>query len=116
MLAALLLAGIVAAPLGSAGLFARARQRDRVTGSWAAARRFALALAGTAVLAAAAGGPTLGMTAAPFNSWAAQRATLPVWLRERRQTEYRRDRRAFARARPPAAWPWCSAWSSPLWP
>ena len=40
--------------------------------------------------------PTLGMAAAPFNSWAAQRATLPAWLRERRQTEYRRDRRAFA--------------------
>jgi hypothetical protein len=40
--------------------------------------------------------PTLGMAAAPVNSWAAQRATLPPWLRERRQTEYRRDRRAFA--------------------
>ncbi len=40
--------------------------------------------------------PTLGMAAAPFNSWAAQRAALPPWLRERRQTEYRRDRRAFA--------------------
>jgi cellulose synthase/poly-beta-1,6-N-acetylglucosamine synthase-like glycosyltransferase len=40
--------------------------------------------------------PTLGMAAAPFNSWAAQRATLPQWLRERRRTEYRRDRRAFA--------------------
>ena len=40
--------------------------------------------------------PTLGMAAAPFNSWAAQRATLPPWLRERRRTEYRRDRRAFA--------------------
>jgi hypothetical protein len=40
--------------------------------------------------------PTLGMAAAPFNSWAAQRAALPAWLRERRQTEYRRDRRAFA--------------------
>ena len=40
--------------------------------------------------------PTLGMAAAPFNSWAAQRATLPAWLRERRRTEYRRDRRAFA--------------------
>src|SRR5713101_7878230 len=40
--------------------------------------------------------PTLGMAAAPVNSWAAQRATLPQWLRERRQTEYRRDRRAFA--------------------
>jgi hypothetical protein len=40
--------------------------------------------------------PTLGMAAAPVNSWAAQRATLPPWLRERRRTEYRRDRRAFA--------------------
>jgi glycosyltransferase involved in cell wall biosynthesis len=40
--------------------------------------------------------PTLGMAAAPFNSWAAQRATLPAWLRERRQSEYRRDRHAFA--------------------
>jgi hypothetical protein len=40
--------------------------------------------------------PTLGFAAAPFNSWAAQRATLPAWLRERRRTENRRDRRAFA--------------------
>src|SRR6516165_6315969 len=40
--------------------------------------------------------PTLGMAAAPFNSWAAQRASLPQWLRERRRTEYRRDRHAFA--------------------
>ncbi len=40
--------------------------------------------------------PTLGMAAAPFNSWAAQRAALPPWLRERRRTEHRRDRRAFA--------------------
>jgi hypothetical protein len=40
--------------------------------------------------------PTLGMAAAPFNSWAAQRAALPRWLSDRRQTEYRRDRRAFA--------------------
>ena len=40
--------------------------------------------------------PTLGMAAAPVNSWAARRAALPAWLRERRRTEYRRDRRAFA--------------------
>ena len=40
--------------------------------------------------------PTLGMAAAPVNSWAAQRAALPPWLRERRRTEFRRDRRAFA--------------------
>jgi hypothetical protein len=56
MLAALLLAGIVAAPLGSAGLFVRARSRTRAAGAWAASRRFVLALIGTAVLAAAAGG------------------------------------------------------------
>jgi Glycosyltransferase like family 2 len=56
MLAALLLAGIVAAPLGSAGLFVRARSRTREAGAWAASRRFVLALIGTAVLAAAAGG------------------------------------------------------------
>jgi cellulose synthase/poly-beta-1,6-N-acetylglucosamine synthase-like glycosyltransferase len=40
--------------------------------------------------------PTLGLAAAPFNSWAAQRAALPAWLRERRRTEFRRDRRAVA--------------------
>jgi cellulose synthase/poly-beta-1,6-N-acetylglucosamine synthase-like glycosyltransferase len=40
--------------------------------------------------------PTLGMAAAPVNSWAARRAALPAWLRERRATEHRRDRRAFA--------------------
>jgi hypothetical protein len=43
--------------------------------------------------------PTLGMAAAPFNSWAARRAALPAWLRDRRRTEYQRDRqerRAFA--------------------
>jgi cellulose synthase/poly-beta-1,6-N-acetylglucosamine synthase-like glycosyltransferase len=40
--------------------------------------------------------PTLGLAAAPYNSWAARRAALPGWLRERRRTEYRRERRAFA--------------------
>jgi len=43
--------------------------------------------------------PTLGMAAAPCNSWAARRASLPPRLRERRHTEYRREhreRRAFA--------------------
>jgi hypothetical protein len=40
--------------------------------------------------------PTLGMAAAPFNSWAARRAALPAWLRDRRDTEYRRERHAFA--------------------
>jgi glycosyltransferase involved in cell wall biosynthesis len=40
--------------------------------------------------------PALGMAAAPFNSWAARRAALPAWLRDRRRTEYQRERRAFA--------------------
>ena len=40
--------------------------------------------------------PTLGLATAPVNSWAARRAALPARLRERRATEYRRDRRAFA--------------------
>ena len=40
--------------------------------------------------------PTLGYAAAPFNSWATQRASLPQWLRDRRRTESQRDRRAFA--------------------
>jgi len=40
--------------------------------------------------------PTLGLAAAPVNSWAARRAALPARLRDRRATEYRRDRRAFA--------------------
>ncbi len=40
--------------------------------------------------------PTLGLAAAPYNSWSARRAALPPWLRERRRTEYRRERRSFA--------------------
>jgi len=40
--------------------------------------------------------PTLGLAAAPVNSWAARRAALPAWLRDRRTTEFRRDRRSFA--------------------
>jgi hypothetical protein len=40
--------------------------------------------------------PTLGMATAPFNSWAARRAVLPAWLRQRRDTEYRRERHSFA--------------------
>src|SRR5262249_37618112 len=49
--------------------------------------------------------PTLGFAAAPFNSWAAQRATLPAWLRERRRTENRRDRRGLAAGRAPRRGP-----------
>ena len=35
--------------------------------------------------------PTIGMAAAPVNSWAAQRAALPPELRERRTSEWRRS-------------------------
>jgi cellulose synthase/poly-beta-1,6-N-acetylglucosamine synthase-like glycosyltransferase len=40
--------------------------------------------------------PTLGLAAAPVNSWAARRAALPATLRARRATEYSRDRHSFA--------------------
>ena len=50
MLRALLLAGIVSAPISSAALFVPARLRRRVTGWWPATRRFVFALVGTAVL------------------------------------------------------------------
>ena len=51
MLATLLLAAIVAAPLGSASLFLPAKRRDRPAGAWSATRRFVLAVVGTVVLA-----------------------------------------------------------------
>jgi glycosyltransferase involved in cell wall biosynthesis len=53
MLEALLLAGIMAAPIGSALLFLPARKRTRTTGTWPAIRRFGLAVVGTILLAAA---------------------------------------------------------------
>src|SRR5271157_5218246 len=56
MLEAMLLAAIVAAPLGSAALFLPARRHQHDTGAWPPARRFILALAGTVVVAAAAAG------------------------------------------------------------
>jgi hypothetical protein len=86
----------------------RAKWWEALRANWAESSLAVLGLAGIAgaltrvtqlsgvLLAVLLLFPTLGMAAAPFNSWAAQRATLPAWLRERRQTEYRRDRRAFA--------------------
>jgi hypothetical protein len=53
MLQALLLAGLVAAPLGSLALFVPMRRRAGRAGAWSAIRRFILAVAGTVVLAAA---------------------------------------------------------------
>src|SRR6266498_2866161 len=52
MLAALLLAGLVTAPISSAALFVPTERRGRTAGVWPATRRLVLALIGTAVLAA----------------------------------------------------------------
>jgi cellulose synthase/poly-beta-1,6-N-acetylglucosamine synthase-like glycosyltransferase len=52
VLAALVLAGIVAAPVGTAGLLIRGRGRGRTSGTWPAVRRFAWAIGGTVLLAA----------------------------------------------------------------
>jgi hypothetical protein len=112
---------VVVARASALGLFARkaaflrtpktseqARWWEALRANWAES---ALAVLGAAAIAAGLfrafqlGGPllagllvfpTLGYAAAPFNSWAAQRAALPAWLRERRRTEFRRDQRAVA--------------------
>ncbi|HUB42596.1 MAG TPA: hypothetical protein VMA72_27390 [Streptosporangiaceae bacterium] len=62
-----------------------------------------LHLAAGPLLAALLIFPTLGMAAAPFDSWAAQGAALPQDLRERRRTEYRRSGQAFTAAAAAAA-------------
>jgi len=51
LLAALVLAGIIAAPIGTAFLLIRARRPARTTGIWPAIRRFGFAIGGTFVLA-----------------------------------------------------------------
>src|SRR5258707_12714045 len=53
MLQALLLAGLVAAPLGSLPLFVRVRRHAGRAGAWSAIRRFILDVIGTVVLVAA---------------------------------------------------------------
>src|SRR5215469_11886023 len=52
VLAALVLAGIIAAPIGTAGLLVQARRRVRTAGAWPAIRRFSFAICGTVILAA----------------------------------------------------------------
>jgi cellulose synthase/poly-beta-1,6-N-acetylglucosamine synthase-like glycosyltransferase len=51
VLAALVLAGIIAAPLGTAALLAGSGHPSRTRGAWPATRRFTFAIVGTAVLA-----------------------------------------------------------------
>jgi glycosyltransferase involved in cell wall biosynthesis len=86
----------------------RARWWEPLRANWAESLLAVLGLAGIAaalsrpaqlsgpLLAALLVFPTLGMAAAPVNSWAARRAALPADLRARRTSEYRRDRRSFA--------------------
>jgi hypothetical protein len=86
----------------------RAKWWEALRANWAESTLAVLGLAGIGLavsqvtrlaaplLAAMLVFPTLGYAAAPFNSWAAQRASLPQWLRDRRRTESQRDRRAFA--------------------
>ena len=52
MLAALVLAGIIAAPLGTAALLARSAHPARSTGAWPSSRRLIFAILGTLVLGA----------------------------------------------------------------
>src|SRR5215475_7185912 len=56
MLEALVIAGLIAAPLGSVVLFLPARRHARVAGTWPAMRRLVLAVLGTVVLAALVAG------------------------------------------------------------
>ena len=55
MLAALVLAGILAAPVGTAALLIGSGHPARTAGAWPMTRRFAFAVVGTVVLAALAG-------------------------------------------------------------
>jgi len=85
----------------------RASARESLRANWAESSLALLGLLGMAaaltrpatasgpLLAALLAFPTLGLAAAPFNSWAAQRAALPPDLRQRRRTEAARDRRAL---------------------
>jgi hypothetical protein len=83
MLAALLLTGMLAAPLTTATLFLRVRRPREVAGPWPALRRLLSALAGTAVVAWAAGGVLLllgdSMTVARMAADVLVLASL-VWL------------------------------------
>jgi len=113
---------LVVARASVQGLFARKAEFLRTpktseTGSWWVPLRANWAETSLALLGAAAIGasltrldtfsgpllaallvfPTLGLAAAPFNSWAAQRAALPPDLRERRRTEWQRGRQAVVR-------------------
>jgi cellulose synthase/poly-beta-1,6-N-acetylglucosamine synthase-like glycosyltransferase len=52
VLAALVLAGIISAPVGTLGLLVQTRRRNRTAGTWPAIRRLIFAVGGTVLLAA----------------------------------------------------------------
>jgi cellulose synthase/poly-beta-1,6-N-acetylglucosamine synthase-like glycosyltransferase len=52
VLAALVLAGVISAPIGTLGLLVQARRRSRTAGTWPTVRRLIFAVGGTVVLAA----------------------------------------------------------------
>ncbi|MGH3302833.1 MAG: glycosyltransferase [Streptosporangiaceae bacterium] len=52
MLAALVLAGVISAPIGTLGLLVQGRRRGRTAGAWPATRRLIFTVGGTVVLAA----------------------------------------------------------------
>jgi glycosyltransferase involved in cell wall biosynthesis len=88
VLAALVLAGIVAAPVGTAGLLIRGRGPARTSGTWPPIRRFATAVGGTVLLAALVFGALHLLGATEHNSIvaaaclaAASLAWLPVTRR-----------------------------------
>jgi glycosyltransferase involved in cell wall biosynthesis len=83
MLAALVVAGLVAGPLSSVALFVPVRHRGAAAGRWPAARRFAYALVGSAVLAALVWVVLAGLDATRRNSAVGAGAVVVaslVWL------------------------------------
>ena len=83
MLSALLLAGLIAAPIATVALFVRPPLRGRARGAWPWTRRLALAVLGTAVLAAGSAGVLWlwGVTSANIEAGAAGLIVASlVWL------------------------------------
>ena len=88
MLGAFLLAGLFAAPLSSLAMFVPVRRRLAAAGAWAYARRFVLAVVGTALLCAVAYAGSVWVGTTPFRALVAavtlgafSLVTLPVTRR-----------------------------------
>ncbi len=68
MLASLVLAGLIAAPVGTFGLLVKGPGPARLTGTWPAIRRFATAIVGTVVLGGLVVGALLLLGVTEHNS------------------------------------------------